>query len=122
MSQTEARLLSGETLRLSAKVLPWTITDDSVVWSSSDEALATVDPNGKVTAKSAGTVTITAAAKLDPTKTAACTLEVVEVSEALNGLVWDGDRGHLVGRFPGKRSAQLHEADQQSPANRTSSP
>ena len=62
VSQTEARLLSGETLRLSAKVLPWTITDDSVVWSSSDEALATVDPNGKVTAKSAGTVTITAAA------------------------------------------------------------
>ncbi len=99
VSQTEARLLSGETLRLSAKVLPWTVTDDSVVWSSSDEALATVDPNGKVTAKSAGTVTITAAAKLDPTKTAACTLEVVEVSEALNGLVWDGDGDIWWGAF-----------------------
>ena len=77
LSQTEARLLPGETLRLSAKVLPWTLSDDSVVWSSSDEDLATVDANGKVTAKSVGTVTITATAKLDETKTADCTLDVV---------------------------------------------
>ena len=99
LSQTEARLLPGETLRLSAKVLPWTLSDDSVVWSSSDEDLATVDANGKVTAKSVGTVTITATAKLDETKTADCTLDVVEVSETLNGFIWDGDGNIWWGAF-----------------------
>ena len=55
---------------MSARVLPFTATvtpkeiaaDTTVTWSSSDEAVATVDSNGKVTAISSGNATITATA------------------------------------------------------------
>jgi hypothetical protein len=52
----------GETAELTAEVLPEDATDLTVTWSSSDEEIATVDEDGVVTAKSAGTVTITATA------------------------------------------------------------
>ncbi|MGM9639791.1 MAG: S8 family serine peptidase [Faecousia sp.] len=91
LNRTEAKLLPGEALQLEASLLPWTLKDKSVVWSSSDEALATVNENGRVTAKAPGTVTITAAATQDSAKTAACTVEVVEIAKTLNGLVWDED-------------------------------
>lgn len=44
---------------LNATVLPETATDKSVTWTSSDNAVATVDANGKVTAIAKGTATIT---------------------------------------------------------------
>ena len=55
-----AELFTGNTVQLFAEVLPITVPDRSVSWSSSDEAIATVDENGLVTAVSAGTATITA--------------------------------------------------------------
>ncbi len=51
----------GETVSLAATVLPHTAMDQ-LVWKSSSAKLATVDANGVVTAKKAGTVTITATA------------------------------------------------------------
>lgn len=50
----------GESLALSAVVLPELTTDKTVTWSSSNAEVATVDSNGKVTAKKAGNVEITA--------------------------------------------------------------
>lgn len=47
-------------VKLTANVLPENATNKTVKWSSSDVNLATVDSKGKVTAKGAGTVTITA--------------------------------------------------------------
>ena len=47
---------------LTATVLPDNATDKTVEWSSSNEDVATVDENGKVTAIAEGTATITAAA------------------------------------------------------------
>lgn len=47
----------------------------SLVWSSSDPAAAVVN-NGTVTGKKAGTVTVTAAAKDDPSVFAAAVVEV----------------------------------------------
>jgi hypothetical protein len=47
-------------VQLSATVLPENAEDRSVRWSSSDEAVAAVDANGKVTGKKPGTVVITA--------------------------------------------------------------
>ncbi len=51
----------GSQVQLGASVEPEGATD-SIVWSSSDETVATVDSTGKVTAEGPGTVTITATA------------------------------------------------------------
>lgn len=63
---------------LSATVLPSAAADKSLTWTSSDESVATVSSYGKVTAKKAGTATITATSKNG--KSASC-LVTVELAE-----------------------------------------
>ena len=55
-------LAVGETLQLTATVLPENATNKTVVWSSSDESVATVDANGVVHIVDEGTVVIFASA------------------------------------------------------------
>ena len=50
----------GETAQLTAEVTPSYADNKRVTWQSSDEKVATVDENGKVTAVENGTATITA--------------------------------------------------------------
>ncbi len=57
----KAELYVDETVQLEAKVYKYDFSDE-VIWTSSDDAIATVDDNGLVTAVSAGTVVITATA------------------------------------------------------------
>ncbi|MBQ8973091.1 MAG: Ig domain-containing protein [Clostridia bacterium] len=52
------RLNSGETLQLYAMVVPNYADDLSIYWESSDEAVATVDPEGMVRAIGRGEATI----------------------------------------------------------------
>ena len=68
-------LTEGDTITLSAEVLPYDTTySKNVSWSSSNSAVATVDANGTVTAKSAGTAIITATSENG--MTASCTITV----------------------------------------------
>ena len=61
ISDAELLLKLGQTQSLSVNLLPWNApVTDQVIWSSSDETVATVDQNGKVTAVGEGDVTITA--------------------------------------------------------------
>lgn len=61
LDKTEGILTAGNTVALNATVLPEEIADETTVtWTSSDEKIATVDENGKVTAIAAGEATITA--------------------------------------------------------------
>lgn len=61
LDKTEGILTAGNTVALNATVLPEEIADETIVtWTSSDEKIATVDENGKVTAIAAGEATITA--------------------------------------------------------------
>lgn len=66
----------GNTLTLTATVLPADATDKSVSWSSSSDAVATVDASGKVTAVSKGTATIKVEAKDGSGKYASCSVTV----------------------------------------------
>lgn len=61
LDKTEGILTAGNTVTLNAAVLPEEVADETTVtWTSSDEKVATVDENGKVTAIAAGEATITA--------------------------------------------------------------
>lgn len=74
-----------KTLQLTAAVQPTNATCKDVVWSSSDESVASVSADGLVTALLTGTVTITATAAGG--KTAACTVTVTsnqQWSEAID--------------------------------------
>lgn len=73
LDKTSAELQVGKTLTLTATVTPDNATDKAVAWTSSNDAVATVDANGVVTAKAEGTATITATAG---GKTATCTVTV----------------------------------------------
>ena len=53
-------LVKGDTVTLATIVEPSDAADKSIVWSSSNESVATVDQNGKVTAVGQGTVSIKA--------------------------------------------------------------
>ncbi len=75
ISQAEASLKEGETLQLTATALPETATNKTVTWSSDDEATATVDDTGLVTAVAAGDTVITATTE-DGGKEASCSVKV----------------------------------------------
>ena len=62
ISQETATLKVGETVELTATVMPEDATDKTITWASSDEAVATVDAEGKVTAVALGEAEITATA------------------------------------------------------------
>lgn len=59
VSPTSKTINVGSTSQLTATVSPSTATNKTVTWSSSNQAIATVSTNGLVTAKAAGTATIT---------------------------------------------------------------
>ena len=60
LDQDSKTIYLEETFELKASIVPSNADNKSVVWSSSDATVATVDENGKVTGKKAGTATITA--------------------------------------------------------------
>ena len=80
LNRTEATLRASETVDLVATILPETTTDKSVIWKSSNESIATVDVNGKVTAVKVGNATITATAASGVT--ASCAITVIETPAA----------------------------------------
>ena len=66
---------TGTSATLTATVSPANATNKSLIWKSSNNAVATVDQNGKVTGVAAGTATITAIS-VDGSKKASYTITV----------------------------------------------
>lgn len=77
MNPTTLSMYVDETAQLSASVQPSNATVKTLNWSSSNNAVATVDANGKVTAKGTGTCTITATSTDDTSKKATCSVTVL---------------------------------------------
>ena len=78
--QDELTLEVGQEVTLTAVITPNEATDKTVTWKSEDENIATVDKNGKVTAKAVGKIKIRASANgsKDGIDDAVCTVTVVE--------------------------------------------
>ncbi|WP_326514173.1 Ig-like domain-containing protein [Clostridium intestinale] len=80
LNKTSLSLNIGQTEDLIATVKPDNAENKKVIWASSDETVATVDENGKVTAIKAGNVTITAKTTDGTNLTATCDVTVVQPS------------------------------------------
>ena len=76
LDRTELVLASGETIRLTATVLPEKAETRTVSWITSDASVATVSPEGEVTGMGAGTAVITARADGDKDICAECAVTV----------------------------------------------
>lgn len=71
-------ITEGQSFTLAPTITPSDAEDTSVKWSSSNPYVATVDENGKVTAKAVGTTDIVVTAADRGTVSATCTLTVQE--------------------------------------------
>lgn len=81
LNRSELALVKGTSAALIPTMLPANVNNRAVAWKSSDEAVATVDANGVVTAVAAsGMATITATAKDGSGVSAACAVTAEEVS------------------------------------------
>lgn len=78
LDSTKETLAVGDNVALAETVEPSDALDDSVVWSSSNPKVATVDQNGNVTGVAPGTAVITVKAKDGSGKYATCTITVVQ--------------------------------------------
>lgn len=77
LSESSVEVSVGKTLPLTCTIEPTNATNRELVWSTSDETIASVDAQGVVTGVKAGTVTITVASKSNPSVKATCTVTVV---------------------------------------------
>ena len=91
LDRTSLIMQKGETKALAAVVYPINATNRGVVWSSSNASVVSVDAAGNLTAKAVGKATITATAEADPSLTATCAVEVIDISAKMNAIVWDED-------------------------------
>ena len=86
LKQTTQNMYVGKSFTLTATVSPANATNKAVTYTSSKPSVATVNANGKVTAKSAGTTVITAKANDGSSSIATCTVNVgYKIIYKLNG-------------------------------------
>ena len=82
LDQSNITVNVGNTIKLNADVTPDVASDKSVIWSSSDTSVATVDKDGVVKGIKTGSTTITAKTN-DGGFEASCTVNVIN---AVNGI------------------------------------
>ena len=88
LNKTSLTMTEGETQTLTATVKPDNATDKSVTWSSNNTSVATVSNSGVVTAKKAGSATITVKTN-NGGKTATCSVTVRAAEVSVTGVSLD---------------------------------
>ena len=83
ISNSTIELNIGSSTELSVNTLPLETSDNEINWSSSNEEIAIVDGNGKVTALNVGACVITATA-VDGGSKAECVVTVVQPAKSLS--------------------------------------
>ena len=94
ISQSAFEGVNGETLQLYATILPDNATFPEVIWTSSDESMATVDETGLVTivSKEEGSAVITATSKDNNMFSATCNITVLkDMSSLVVKTIWEGN-------------------------------
>lgn len=84
IDKQEVSLRANDTATLAVTVLPAFATDKSIVWTSSDTSVATVDQTGTVKAIGVGEATITATAADGSGRSASCMVTVLATSGDVN--------------------------------------
>ena len=79
LSETAASIIKGNTLALTARVAPSDATDPTLIWTSSDDGVATVSQDGLVTAVELGTAVITCTAADGSGVSASCAVTVTPI-------------------------------------------
>lgn len=81
LNKTTVGLLVGDTETLTANVSPFNADNKNITWTSSNNAVASVDNTGKITALSLGTAIISAKAVDGSLTTSSCTVVVSTVDK-----------------------------------------
>lgn len=89
LSHETMSVLKGNSDRLTVTVLPWTVTDRTVTWTSADPAVAEVNQYGLVTGVTAGTTTITATSNLNPSFSDSVMVTVEALPIEMEGVIHD---------------------------------
>ena len=113
LNQTTLELKAGNTATLTATVKPDDATNKTVTWSSNNETVATVDNNGKVTAKAAGEAIITA--KVGD-KQVTCNVKVTAAEVAVESVTLDQSSLELIA---GKEATLTATVKPDNATNRT---
>jgi len=85
LNNSNITLLKGDSYNLLATITPSDATNKNVTWTSSNSDVAKVDNNGKVTANSSGSATITAKTS-DGGKSAICHVKVTDTKIPVTGV------------------------------------
>jgi len=113
-------IVEGRNATLTATITPYNAIDTTITWTSSNNAIATVDPSGKVNAVAAGTAFITAKAG---NKTATCRV-TVEGVVVINGVMWATCNVGIPGTFAAtpESAGMLYQWNRKIAYNATYSP
>ena len=96
LNKTSLKMVKGTSATLEiSDVESWGV-EDTYIWTSSDETVATVNENGKVTALAKGECVITATASSNPEATASCDVSVITFETTLHGTLMDEDSNSLM--------------------------
>ena len=95
MSVDSLHLMRGYTAHLMVNIMPWNVSDRSLVWTSADPSIADVNQYGLVTGLKLGTTTITVTSKLDPNFSDTITVTVDTLPINMEGVLID-DEGNPV--------------------------
>ena len=107
LNPSHLNLLCGDAAKLTVSLGPANVTDKTIVWASSNPAVATVDPDGAVHGLSDGACVITATASNGKSATAKVTVTSVKVT----GLTVDCLSAELQEGQQLKLNAAVHPSD-----------
>ncbi len=107
LSETTVSLCLGDTKTITATAILTTAGNTDVIWSSSDDNVATVSPDGIITAKGEGTCTITCTAADGYGTFSVCEVTVMQQTTSLEDLRFANDKSPVYNQN-GQRINKAH--------------